>query len=613
MCVGLLALASCEKEEEGSETEAPTSSEAPADAGLALVKDGAAARIIYSSDYADELLKEANTLATKIKQLTGTAPKVFSVAAAGEENSDSVDILLGNVAYEQSKSVYATLSDYGECKVQVVGNKLVIASWDVNGIIRGASEVSATLVKSVDESKNLFIPSDYSVSVYDTGTAGKVKLPVFSEIEPKIIDQGDGCVEYVFARADSGDLTSYAALLEANGYTLYTQNTIAGKSDDAPNLFKTYKNDKFVVNLSIMPGISKMFVIVDDLSKTALPALETENSYDRTVTYDSLFTQVGLYSYTPDDPNAAANGGETPSFTAHGSADTNGQSNVIRLADGSFIIIDGGHGDDEDAENLYKILEKQAPDKENIVIAAWIFTHAHNDHVLTFPDFAKTYGAEVKVEQIILNFPSEEMAKAGGGDCRSNVYSALSSSVFKNTKIIKAHVGQKFFIRNATVEMLCNFEMLQPYTLKKNDNSYNDTSLVFSVELEDVKFMILGDCYNKQNEIIPKCYGTAALKSDVVQVAHHGIGGTDASVYSLIDADYAIWPAGNYYYDFPAWGSSFDYIELTKHSYNSWFNDPENIDPNNIYWALDDVDVFTVKNGGVSVETKSFEEYLGVE
>ena len=613
LCICLLALAACNKENDENEIDTSTDTTIIQNEGLALVKDGAAARIIYSSDYADELLKEANTLANKIKQLTGTAPKVFSVAAAGEENSDSIDILLGNVSYKQSKSVYATLSDYGECKVQTVGNKLVIASWDVNGIIKGVSELSATLVKSVDENKDLFIATDYSVSVYDAGTAGKAKLPISSEIEPKIIDQGDGCVEYVFARADSVDLTSYAALLEANGYTLYTENTIAGKSDDAPNLFKTYKNDKFVVNLSIMPGISKMFVIVDDLSKTALPALETENSYDKTVTYDSLFTQVGLYSYTPDDPDLSSYGsGKPPSFEAHGSDDTNGQSEIIRLADGSFIIIDGGHGNDGDAANLYKVLEKQAPDKENIVIAAWIFTHAHNDHVLTFPDFAKSYGTDVKIEQIILNFPSEETAKAGGGDCRSNVYSVLSSTALKNTKLVKAHVGQKFYIRNATVEMLCNFEMLQPYTLKKDDNSYNNTSLVFSVELEDVKFMILGDCYNKQSEIIPKCYGTAALKSDVVQVAHHGIGGTDASVYSLIDADWAIWPAGNYYYNFPAWGSSFDYIELTKHSYNSWFNDPANIDPNNIYWALDDLDIFTVKNGGVSVETKSFDEYLGI-
>ena len=483
----------------------------------------------------------------------------------------------------------------------------------MDGLTKGITEISAAINKAIDESKNAILDPDFSLSVYGRGTVALSKIPVFGGAKPtRVIEQGDSCIEFVFARADRDDFASYAKLIEDGGYTLYTENEIAGKTEEEPNLFKTYKNDKCVINLSIMPGIKKMFVLIDDLTETALPGLESDNVYDKTVKYDSLFTQVGLYSYTPDDPDLDSYGTQQPpSCAAHGSNDTNGQSDVVRLEDGSFIIIDGGHGDNEDASNLYKLLQAQAPDKENIVIAEWIFTHAHNDHVMTFPDFIKTYGKEVKIEKIILNFPSEQTAKEGGGDCRSNVYAVMSNSALKDTQIIKAHVGQQFFIRNARIEILCNFEMLQPYTLQKTDNSYNNTSLVFSLELEGVKFMILGDCYNKQNEIIPQCYGTEALKSDVVQVEHHGIGGTNEKVYSLIDADYAIWPAGNYYYNFPAWGSSFDYIELTKHNYNSWFNDPNNIDPDNIYWALDDLDVFTVKDGDISVETKSFEEYFG--
>ena len=609
---------SCNKENEGADTQTQTQTQTQSEItdGFAVAKDGVAARIIYPNAEEEKLLKKAQSLAASIKKETGIEAKVTSdILLKGQEEYDSstVEILLGNTKYPQSAEVMAELSDYGECKIKVVGNKLVVASWDNEGVEKGISEISVAIREAIDNNKNVILPSDFSMSVYGSGTVGLARLPIYSKITPKIIYQGDECFEYVFARANKDDFDAYANMLKNQGYSLYTENTIAGKTQGEDNLFKTYKNDDCAVHLSIMPGIAKMFVIVDDLSKTALPSLYNKNIYDLDASGDTLFTQVGLYSYTPDDPDAHKNGEGTPSFTANGSKDTNGQSNVIRLIDGSFIIIDGGHGDAEDAENLYKLLRTQAPDKDNIVIAAWIFTHAHNDHVMTFPAFVREYGKSVKFEQVILNFPSEDTAKAGGGDCRSNVYSMLSAACFREAKIIKAHVGQKFFIRNATLEMLCNFEMLQPYNLKKNDNSYNNASLVFRVEIENVKFMILGDCYNEQSEIIPKCYGSSALKSDVVQVAHHGIGGTGEAVYSLIDADYAIWPAGNYYYDFPAWGNKFDYIELTKHSYNSWFTNPENISPENIYWALDDLDIFTLRSGSVSVETKTFEEYLTAE
>lgn len=623
ICGGMLLLASCNKDE-GEPTPPPANDEeqTPTAEGFPISKDDVTANVIYPVAYEEELSSKARDLASSIKKYSGMESKVSNdYLKKGQTSYDetTIEILLGYTSYPQSKDTYEKLADYGECKIQIVGNKVVVASWDLEALDEGIKELKKALKEGTDENKNIFLPSDYAVSLYDKGTVGMAKLPVYSAKKPTVIDQGDGCYQYVFSQATSDDFASYAALLEASGYTLYTENTIAGKTADKPNRFKTYVNDKCVVNLSIMPGMGRMFVIADDLTKTALPGLEADNSYDKTVKLDTLFTQVGLYSHTPDNPDLSTYGNKKPpSFAEFGSSDTNGQSNVIRLSDGSFIIIDGGHGNDgdeadykNDAVNLYKILQKQAPDKDNIVIAAWIFTHAHDDHVMTFPDFMKAYGTQVKIEKLIMNMPSEKMAYEGGGDCRVHITPYLSSAALKDTDIIKAHVGQKFFIRNATIQILCNFEMLQPYNLQKGDNSYNNTSLVFSVEMEDVKFMILGDCYDQQNMVIPWCYGTEALKSDVVQVAHHGIGGTNEDVYSLIDADYAIWPAGNYYYDFPAWGDKFNYIELTKHSYNKWFADPENIDPNNIYWALDDVDVITVKSGAISVTSQSFADYLG--
>ena len=73
----------------------------------------------------------------------------------------------------------------------------------------------------------------------------------------------------------------------------------------------------------------------------------------------------------------------------------NGMCYVMRLEDGSFIVTDGGHALQKNADRLYRILRKQAPDPDNIVIAAWIFSHSHGDHSGMFPYFTASYADRV--------------------------------------------------------------------------------------------------------------------------------------------------------------------------------------------------------------------------
>ena len=56
-----------------------------------------------------------------------------------------------------------------------------------------------------------------------------------------------------------------------------------------------------------------------------------------------------------------------------------GQGQLFTLADGSFILVDGGH-QTYDAEQVYRAMKylNERPDGK-IVIAAWILTHDHRD------------------------------------------------------------------------------------------------------------------------------------------------------------------------------------------------------------------------------------------
>ena len=587
LAVSGMLMISCDKGDTTEQTDAPSSEPQQSTqdtgntvvGGFDVVKDGVAIDIVYSIDHEDATYTPANNIANSIKKLSGAVAKV-SVDASGSVSAEKSAILVGYTKYAESAQVYGELEDYSQCIIRVVGNKLVIASYDEAAVKTAATKLTIAF-NSGKNGKDIALASDYLNTFTGNKTLANAKLPVLDGKYPLMIDQGDECVELVFTSADDTHMELYAKQLTDKGYKLYTQNKI----DD--NDYRTYVNDTSVVNVNLATNMAKLFVITDPLSKTALPGLESENNYNKGVV-STLFTQVGLY--TSGNP-------------VESTAGTNGMSYVMRLEDGSFIIIDGGHGDAEDASNLLKPLRKQAKDPDNIVIAAWIFTHAHGDHVLTFEKFAKAYATTVKVEKFIFNFPSSARATDGGGDNRSNVINALASTSYSSVPVIKAHFGQVFYIRNAKITMLSSLELLEPFTMK-NDNSYNDTSLIFSIEAEGSKIMILGDCYSKTPAVLRQVYSAKTLKSDVMQVAHHGIGCGKSDPYSAlyrtIDADHVFWPSGSYIYaNYPKWWGSNSSADMRDYAWNSWIVD--NVDKNNIYLAADDIFVATMSGGTFTV------------
>ena len=240
----------------------------------------------------------------------------------------------------------------------------------------------------------------------------------------------------------------------------------------------------------------------------------------------STLTQVGQWyvdTATEKDPDAGF--GEQILGTTYATNYNAGMCYVIRLEDGSFIVVDGGYGTETHAENLYAVLEKQA-EGSNIVIAAWIFTHAHADHAGTFTVFTQKYASMVTVESFIYNFPADISVELGtstdNGDAKA-VKNAMAA--YPNAKTIVGHAGQVHEIRNAKVNILYTYEMMMPHKLL----DYNTTSMVFNIELEGSKILFLGDAGGETDDNngtlsrMSRIYTSSVLNADIVQVAHHGI------------------------------------------------------------------------------------------
>ena len=74
---------------------------------------------------------------------------------------------------------------------------------------------------------------------------------------------------------------------------------------------------------------------------------------------------------------------------------SSGMSYVVQLNDGRFILIDGGENFDVDGERLYRYLVDKSQD-ENPVIACWLFTHGHKDHIFLAAEFMEVYKEKIK-------------------------------------------------------------------------------------------------------------------------------------------------------------------------------------------------------------------------
>lgn len=522
---------------------------------LDIVKDGVAVDVIYPKNAVAGELTAANSIVSSLKNLGRVNAK------AKEETSydkEKVEIVVGKTDYAESKTVIDNLN-YSEGIITVVENKIIVAAYGEETYSTLSTRFTMALSNGKYDGNNIRIATNYTVTVSDNDLVSS--LPVVKNTSPHYIkDAGDGSYVLMFKSATSDMLDSYISALVADGYTEYASNAIDS------NRYYTYINAKNVVNVAFTDYNDEMKVIAERLTDTALPTREADNKWTAATGITTTISQLGLY------------------YEYNGKNDYfNGMSYVIRLKDGSFIVIDGGHDKQIDSDRLYNVMRKQSPDPDNIVIAAWFFTHGHSDHTGFFKSFCQTYASKVTVEQFVYNFPSIDEVN----DAAQIATSGNLDRYFKNVPIVKAHPGQAFYLRNAKITMLYTNDLWE-HSLKPLSTS-NEASLVFTVELEDKKFMVLGDYYDDRG-ILRSLYSASTLKSDIMQVSHHGISNCGTKLYPIIAPEWALWPLGS------------DYIEeydrvVSEHQMNAYM---KTMDKNKVFMAKDDIVILTLDNGNIT-------------
>ena len=519
---GLCACGKAPQQEIPAETTAQVTTEAPAPV-TPLVTDGQAGYAIIRGENAAQATIDA---AIQLRQLIGDATGAFPDLATDwhkrgtELDHEKPEILVGMTEFGESTAAMAELG-YGDYIITRVGEKLIINAWSEVALGEAINQFGA-YVRENGKSGELILPADFNLS----GTA----LPILNEIPHyagaelrSVYHAGDNNQVVILSDTDPAEYADYRKALEADGFTLYTENEITD------NRFATYTNDKYVVTAGYYGYNSEARIIVEP--RKTLPPQESENQYTKVI--EPSFAMLGVEFMNGD------------------SLTTNGQCFIYQLCDGSYIIVDGGLTRARDAQAIYDYLRTHAPDPNNITIAAWFITHAHGDHHGAYATFSKTYAQKVKVELIIGNFPAEEARLAGGLGTDGNGGPTVLTYTkrFDGAEFIKAHVGQKFYLRDAEIEILYTLESYAPGVL----DYFNTSSLVFTVHLGGQRFLVTGDASNAALKIATQMYGEY-LKSDFVQVAHHG-GSTGSTgtesvskTYTLAASPVVLWPTGLEYY-----------------------------------------------------------------
>ena len=218
------------------------------------------------------------------------------------------------------------------------------------------------------------------------------------------------------------------------------------------------------------------------------------------------------------------------------------ESFIITTADGKVIAVDGGFR--EDAEYFLEFL-RELTGEAVPHIDAWLFTHAHSDHMSAFFEIMENKRDSVTVGVIHYNIPSPQFFLRGGDkNAAATAQTFYSDMPLYADKIAIVTEGDTYEIGDAKFEILYTPD---PAFLR---DVGNNTTTVYKMTLGGKVALILGDCgIEAGNKMLEKYKGTDILKADICQMAHHGQNGATKEFYEAVRPEVCFWCAPNWLWD----------------------------------------------------------------
>ncbi len=214
-------------------------------------------------------------------------------------------------------------------------------------------------------------------------------------------------------------------------------------------------------------------------------------------------------------------------------SESNRQMNsfIVTTEEGGVIVIDGGYEFDS-PKLISKLKEITGQDRPHI--DGWFFSHAHDDHISAFNKIMEDGKGELTFDKVYYNFPSTQFFdnfEPTEAHALKKFYANLPKFA---DKICIVYQSDKYEVKGA------EFEYLSTADPNYQFNCINNSTSVFRMTLGGKTVMFLGDLGIDAGKKLLALHGNN-LKSDYVQMAHHGQNGVDFDVYEAIAPTACIW------------------------------------------------------------------------
>ncbi len=215
---------------------------------------------------------------------------------------------------------------------------------------------------------------------------------------------------------------------------------------------------------------------------------------------------------------------------------------VIKLADNSLILIDGGTQKQLSGsagahlnEFLHTITGTPAGGK--ITVKAWVITHHHVDHGPGLVQFFTDYHSQYDLQYMMGNM----------ADTRDYYLDFVSTSkayrYFPNLKLHRLHTGETIKLGGVEMDILYTLEDIvlpESGTLATSDD--NDFSVQYRFRFDGIKLHMTGDISNGGEKAMLRMHEKANLKADIFQVPHHGYNNT-VRLFETVKPSVTVFPS----------------------------------------------------------------------
>ncbi len=210
---------------------------------------------------------------------------------------------------------------------------------------------------------------------------------------------------------------------------------------------------------------------------------------------------------------------------------------IIRSKNGKLIVVDGGL--EADAVHLKEMLKE-----EGGKVDAWLITHPHSDHVGALINVLNDKDSAITIGGIYYHLTDLNWYKRNEAYRADYVEKFIKSLANASPSILHSKIKYGDIIDLDDVKI---HVMNSPYLF--NVNAINNSSIAYRVDMSGKRIMFLGDMGEQGGDCLLRDVPRDELKSDIVQMAHHGQYGVSKKVYEAISPSIAMWNSPEWLYN----------------------------------------------------------------